>query len=601
MDFPDALFEEIEDYEALHNMQDRAAPDEAEDIEFTPEEYAELERLGNKLPPLMPGRTITASMLNFAIGITKAYRLCYSQFVQYVDNTIELSTDEIGYITRENVDNFFAVVISKRITTSAVNRRYVSALQRYAECWEERIHFIVESVVVKKALKDAKAAKEKHHKSNTVHVDAHKHRPTHHHSVEQETYMINEAFLSTQATKRGTLPLGVNLLISWNCSMQGFTRGDEIRSCRLPDLCHERNYGPWRLADKGASCHMDSSEPKGILSLIQQPFGSKIKSNKAQVIGFFRHRDWKRCATSIISYSIMGQLDLLTSSQANSFFSFNHEGIPNWYGYYLIDWRDYDSMSYTFKKFFNSSGIHCTKLTHARKLGIIRAHQLGADRENIILLSKHTTHKVDTSYLPQLPYQAMLACAGFDVFNREEYYIPRSYIQVPDTWINKIFPFLELWKEQVNNDYRYDNGLAARNFVNHLLPFLATIILQDGIYFTSAFPNHPYTLLLLHKLQGEGYEEWCTLMRDSLAEKEVILQQNREEDEKYVALLRTAEKSIQSMQSVESRLYELTRVLFSSAVAPHISVSTDDVHITVDSGMHSFRSALTEPRISGNA
>jgi hypothetical protein len=42
-------------------------------------------------------------------------------------------------------------------------------------------------------------------------------------------------------------------------------------------------------------------------------------------------------------------------------------------------------------------------------------------------------------------------------------------------------------------------------------------------------------------------------------------------------------------------------VLFSSAVAPHISVSTDDVHITVDSGMHSFRSALTEPRISGNA
>jgi hypothetical protein len=258
-------------------------------------------------------------------------------------------------------------------------------------------------------------------------------------------------------------------------------------------------------------------------------------------------------------------------------------------------------MSYTFKKFFNSSGIHYTKLTHTRKLGIIRAHQLGADRENIILLSKHTTHKVDTSYLPQLPYQAMLACAGFDVFNREEYYIPRSYIQVPDTWINKIFPFLELWKEQVNNDYRYDNGLAARNFVNHLLPFLATIILQDGIYFTSAFPNHPYTLLLLHKLQGEGYEEWCTLMRDSLAEKEVILQQNREEDEKYVALLRTAEKSIQSMQSVESRLYELTRVLFSSAVAPHISVSTDDVHITVDSGMHSFRSALTEPRISGNA
>jgi hypothetical protein len=45
---------------------------------------------------------------------------------------------------------------------------------------------------------------------------------------------------------------------------------------------------------------------------------------------------------------------------------------------------------------------------------------MGADRENIILLSKHTQQKVDTSYLPELPYTAMLAAAGFDVYRREE-------------------------------------------------------------------------------------------------------------------------------------------------------------------------------------
>jgi hypothetical protein len=60
--------------------------------------------------------------------------------------------------------------------------------------------------------------------------------------------------------------------------------------------------------------------------------------------------------------------------------------------------------------------IDYTKLTHARKLGIIYAHQLGVDRESIILLSKHTVHKVDASYLPELPYNALLAYAGFDVF-----------------------------------------------------------------------------------------------------------------------------------------------------------------------------------------
>jgi hypothetical protein len=558
------IFNEIEEYEATHNMLDFTAPDEPEDIEFSPLEYAELEHLGNKLPPLMPGRTMTTSMLNFAVGVTKAYRLCYAQFVHFIDNAITLCPDEIGYITRENVDTFFAQVISKRITTHEVNRRYVSALQRYAERWEERFNFIVDSVIVKKALNDARVAKEKYHKSTKEFVDAHKHRPTLHHSVEQETYMLNEAFRNNQATKRGSLPLGVNLLISWNCSMQGFTRGDEVRRCRLADLCHERNYGPSRLCDTGVSAHLDSYEPKGILSFIQQPYCTKLKSNKAHVIGFFRHKDWKRCATSIIAYSIMGRLHMLTSSQIDNFFSFDQDGVPNWYAYYLIDWRDYDSMSYTFKKFFNNSGIKYTKLTHTRKLGIIRAHQLGADRENIILLSKHSTHKVDTSYLPQLPYQAMLASSGFDVFRREEYYIPRSYIQIPDGWIRKIFPFLEVWKEKVNDDYMSDNGMAARNFVNHLLPFLATIILQDGVYFTVSYPDHPYSTLLLHKMHGEGYEEWSARMRDLILEKEVIIQQNREENDKYAALLRTAEKSIQSMHSVEGRLHDLTKLLINS-------------------------------------
>ena len=106
------IFNEIEEYEATHNMLDFTAPDEPEDIEFSPLEYAELEHLGNKLPPLMPGCTMTTSMLNFAVGVTKAYRLCYAQFVHFIDNAITLCPDEIGYITRENVDTFFAQVIS---------------------------------------------------------------------------------------------------------------------------------------------------------------------------------------------------------------------------------------------------------------------------------------------------------------------------------------------------------------------------------------------------------------------------------------------------------------------------------------------------------
>jgi hypothetical protein len=38
---------------------------------------------------------------------------------------------------------------------------------------------------------------------------------------------------------------------------------------------------------------------------------------------------------------------------------------------------------------------------------------------------QHTQHKVDPRYLPELPYSAMLAAAGFDVHGREEIYIPK--------------------------------------------------------------------------------------------------------------------------------------------------------------------------------
>ena len=107
------LFDEVLQYEALHDMEDNTAPEEAEDIELTQEEYQLIESMGNKLPPLMEGKVITSSMINFATCVTKAYRICYAQFVQYVDDTNDLSPDEVGYCTRSNINHFFQHVISK--------------------------------------------------------------------------------------------------------------------------------------------------------------------------------------------------------------------------------------------------------------------------------------------------------------------------------------------------------------------------------------------------------------------------------------------------------------------------------------------------------
>jgi hypothetical protein len=111
------------------------------------------------------------------------------------------------------------------------------------------------------------------------------------------------------------------------------------------------SYGPWRLSDINSPDAVDQSTPLGILSMIQQPLCTKIRSSKAHAVEFFRNKDWKRCATSIISFSIMARLATMTNSQLESLFAYGTSGNPNWYSVYLIDWRDWDSMSDAFKKF----------------------------------------------------------------------------------------------------------------------------------------------------------------------------------------------------------------------------------------------------------
>ena len=69
--------------------------------------------------------------------------------------------------------------------------------------------------------------------------------------------------------------------------MQAFTRGDEVRSSRLPNLCHEVNFGPYRLSEQGFTNIMEQLSPHGILSITQQPLTTKHMSDRAHAVGFF--------------------------------------------------------------------------------------------------------------------------------------------------------------------------------------------------------------------------------------------------------------------------------------------------------------------------
>jgi hypothetical protein len=197
--------------------------------------------------------------------------------------------------------------------------------------------------------------------------------------------------------------------------------------------------------------------------------------------------------------------------------------------------------------------------------------------------------------LPELPSSAVLATSGFDVFRREEYYIARSYVQVPPQWIQMIFPYLNLWRFQVNEQLGFDKGAAAKNFVNLLLPFLAEIVIQDGIYFQKSYPNHTFSEILMHKLQAVNYEEWASNARDQVKDREVIMEQNITKDRKYEAILRTTEQLVMKINNLEQRIDGLSDNIreIKEAIMQNINILHREVQLSPE--LHGTRTNAITP------
>jgi hypothetical protein len=62
-------------------------------------------------------------------------------------------------------------------------------------------------------------------------------------------------------------------------------------------------------------------------------------------------------------------------------------------------------------------------------------------------------------------------------------------------------------------------------------------VIQDSIYFPNMYPEHPYSKMLLQKLQHLGYEQWAADMRAAVESREVTIQENANEDHRYEAML----------------------------------------------------------------
>ena len=87
--------------------------------------------------------------------------------------------------------------------------------------------------------------------------------------------------------------------------------------------------------------------------------------------------------------------------------------------------------------------------------------------------------------------------AGFS--KEDAYYVPRVTLEWENHSLSSltkhVLPNIDNWKTQ-SGSRNGDKSQCARTFLYKLLPWFVEVLVQDGIYFITDFPDHPLSAFL---------------------------------------------------------------------------------------------------------
>ena len=69
-----------------------------------------------------------------------------------------------------------------------------------------------------------------------------------------------------------------------------------------------------------------------------------------------------------------------------------------------------------------------------------------------------------------------------------------------------LLPKYDEWKAQAASR-NGDKTVCCDKFLNHVIPYLVEVLVQDSIYFTQEFPLHPMNAYITRCVQR--YESWA--------------------------------------------------------------------------------------------
>ena len=200
-----------------------------------------------------------------------------------------------------------------------------------------------------------------------------------------------------------------------------------------------------------------------------------------------------------------------------------------------------------------------------RKAGSDFCTAQGLSSADVRTLTKHKTDVFEKDYMSELSIKAMTTIAGFIPNSNDTYYVPRAQISLDvskDTITKLLFPSIDRWKQEITSELG-DNSPSANEFLNNVLPYLASVMFQDGVLWTKKHPNNPAVQDFCRRMNSltpsVNYSTRCVLARQKnidLANQDNIRKQHeRNNNDALVCELQQLKETIRK-QEVNMRKQE---------------------------------------------
>jgi len=451
--------------------------------------------------------------------LDRSYRVEINRYKVWVIQQRQLHTIPNGpkFLTRSNVDLYFSTSIANRGEISAESaRRAVCSLQKFADqteyCGLEK--FVIENEAVKRGLATQKHLCAQRIREQSIGKDPHDNLPTN-----MLTELEIDKVLRVAVGKRNYK----DMLLCWTNCLQTFHRNTSMLILDLGHIKCNGTHGPnpGSIDDDNGGLGYGYQE-KYMMSYILDKGLHKDRHTKKRVTGAWRHKNFLHCSTGNLAFNLMVRFFSANERQIN-FLHPPNEPEPMWWHIKLInEWSSTQSAYDAFEELLSEADLSWEKTTHLRKLGMEYGSSRGELETNkLSTMSKHKNGKGKVAdYETELYRAVLMVMAGF---LQGFYWMPRSrlfpfnllrqHFNFPTEYAcyvflaNHLFPQRPRWVQERESEFG-DKSTAAANFLYETLPYLAMVIVQDGIYWIHDFPNHEITRLLLHAMPP-WYPQWA--------------------------------------------------------------------------------------------